>query len=408
MAWPLAASNVGTGLPLEGLRVLDLSRVLAGPLAAMVVGDLGADVVKVEGPGGDPVRALAPPRFGEDATYYLAVNRHRRNVVADLSDPADFARVEALVRDADAVIENFLPSQAAALGVERLRAANPGCVWVTVTSATSGGPLADRPSFDLLAQARSGLMGVTGDAGGGPAKVGAPVADVVTGLYAAIALLAGLVARAGGRPGRSFEAPLLECAMSALVNQAQGYLSTGEAPSRTGNDHPSIAPYGPFPTADGLLLIAVGTDGQFARLVAALADDAVAARAEWATNAARVAALTELRAELECGVRDSSATSGSSDSAPPACRSGPSSTSPGRSPSPRWREATSSAGWTRRAARRPRCARRWSSTGRGRRFARGRVASARTPAASPDQAGACRQPRHRPVSATWWRSSANP
>jgi glutaryl-CoA transferase len=299
MAWPLAPSNVGTGMPLEGLRVLDLSRVLAGPLAAMVVGDLGADVVKVEGPGGDPVRALAPPRLGDDATYYLAVNRHRRNVVADLTDPAGFALVEALVREADAVIENYLPSQAAALGVERLRAANPECVWVSVTSATSGGPLADRPSFDLLAQARSGLMGVTGDPGGGPAKVGAPVADVITGLYAAVALLAGLVARASGRSGRRFEAPLLECAMSALVNQAQGYLSTGAAPSRTGNDHPSIAPYGTFATADGPLIVAVGTDGQYARLVEALGDEAIAARDEWATNAARVAALGELRAELE-------------------------------------------------------------------------------------------------------------
>src|SRR5208282_3545275 len=137
MTWTLDPANVGTGLPLEGVRVLDLSRVLAGPLCAMVVGDLGADVIKVEGPEGDPVRALAPPRFGEDATYYLAVNRHRRNVVADLKDAADFARVEALVREADAVVENFLPSQVRSLGIDRLREANPGCVWVSVTPATS-------------------------------------------------------------------------------------------------------------------------------------------------------------------------------------------------------------------------------------------------------------------------------
>ncbi|HEV2427778.1 MAG TPA: CoA transferase [Acidimicrobiales bacterium] len=306
-AWPLAAANVGTGLPLEGVRVLDLSRVLAGPLAAMVAGDLGADVIKVEGPGGDPVRALSPPRFGEDATYYLAINRHRRNVVADLRDPAGFATVEALVREADAVVENYLPSQAGALGVGRLRSANPDCVWVSVTSATSGGPLADRPSFDLLAQARSGLMGVTGEPGGDPAKVGAPVADVVTGLYAAIALLTGLYARAAGAPGRNFEAPLLECAMSALVNQAQGYLSTGVASERTGNDHPSIAPYGSFRTGDGLLMIAVGTDGQFAKLVAALGDERIAARVDWAPNAARVAALGELRAELERALASASA-----------------------------------------------------------------------------------------------------
>ncbi|MDE3064071.1 MAG: CoA transferase [Acidobacteriota bacterium] len=298
MSWPLDPTNVGTGLPLEGVRVLDLSRVLAGPLCAMVIGDLGADVIKVEGPEGDPVRALAPPRWGEDATYYLAVNRHRRNVAADLKDPADFARVEALVRAADAVVENFLPSQVRVLGVDRLREVNPDCVWVSVTPATSGGPVADQPSFDLLAQARSGLMGVTGSAESGPTKVGSPVADVVTGLYAAIALLSGLVARAAGRPGRRFEAPLLESTMSALINQAQGYLSTGANPRRLGNDHPSIAPYGPVPTADGLLLIAAGTDQQFARLVAVLDDAELSARTEWATNARRVAELAELRAVL--------------------------------------------------------------------------------------------------------------
>lgn len=294
MAWELDATNVGTGLPLEGVRVLDLSRVLAGPLCAMIVGDLGADVVKVESPAGDPVRSLAPPRFGEDATYYLAVNRHRRNVVADLRDPEDFARVAELVRVADAVIENYLPSQARALGIDRLRAANPECVWVSITPATEGGPLADEPSFDLLAQARSGLMGVTGDAAGPPSKVGAPIADVVTGLYGAVGLVTGLFARRAGRPGRHFEAPLLESAMSALVNQAQGYLSTGVNPRRLGNDHPSIAPYGPVTTADGFMLLAVGTDAQYARLVALLRDEQVSGHAEWSTNASRVASRDEM------------------------------------------------------------------------------------------------------------------
>jgi crotonobetainyl-CoA:carnitine CoA-transferase CaiB-like acyl-CoA transferase len=156
MAWELDATNVGTGLPLEGVRVLDFSRVLAGPLCAMVVGDLGADVIKVESPAGDPVRGLAPPYFGDDATYYLSVNRHRRNVVADLRDPGDFEHVAELVMVADAVIENYLPSQVRALGIDRLRAMNPECVWVSITPATEGGPVADEPSFDLLAQARSG------------------------------------------------------------------------------------------------------------------------------------------------------------------------------------------------------------------------------------------------------------
>ncbi len=299
MVWHLDPTNVGTGLPLEGVRVLDLSRVLAGPLCAMIAGDLGADVIKVEGPDGDPVRALAPPRFGEDATYYLSINRHRRNVVANLRDPDDFERVAALVREADAVVENFLPSQVRSLGVDRLRDQNPDCVWISVTPATSGGPLADQPSFDLLAQARSGLMGVTGRADGEPTKVGSPIADVVTGLYGAIGLLTGLYARATGRGARHFEAPLLESTMSALINQAQGYLSTGENPQRLGNDHPSIAPYGPVTTADGFLLVAVGTDNQFARLVDALADEELTSRGEWRTNAVRVTALDDLRATLD-------------------------------------------------------------------------------------------------------------
>lgn len=299
MVWQLSNVNVDSGLPLEGVRVLDFSRVLAGPLAAMIAGDLGADVIKVEGPDGDPVRSLAPPLFGEDATYYLAVNRHRRNVVADLRDPADFAAIEALVREADAVVENYLPAQYAALGIERLRRANPDCVWVSVTPATSGTDLAALPSFDVLAQARSGLMGVTGEYRGEPAKVGAPLADVITGLYGAIALVTGLYARVAGRPGRHFEAPLLESTMSALINQAQGFLATGVNPRRLGNDHPSIAPYGPVRTGDGLIMLAVGTDAQYSRLLAALGDEVLCAARDFDRNEQRVADRDRLRESLE-------------------------------------------------------------------------------------------------------------
>ena len=299
MVWELSEVNVGSGLPLEGVRVLDFSRVLAGPLAAMIAGDLGADVIKVEGPGGDPVRSLAPPFFGDDATYYLAVNRHRRNIVADLRDPEDFARVEALVRDADAVVENFLPSQVALLGIDRLRRASPDCVWVSVTPATSGSALAALPSFDILAQARSGLMGVTGQSAGDPTKVGAPLADVVTGLYGAIALVTGLYARVAGRPGRHFEAPMLESTMSALINQAQGYLATGVTPRRLGNDHPSIAPYGPVRSRDGLVMLAVGTDAQYARLLEVLGDEELMTTRDWAHNGQRVIGRDALRESLE-------------------------------------------------------------------------------------------------------------
>jgi len=299
MRWSIAEANLDTGLPLEGLRMLDFSRVLAGPLVAMIAGDLGADVIKVESPTGDPVRALAPPVFGGDATYYLAVNRHRRNVVADLTNPEQRAAIEDLVRQADAVIENFLPNQYESLDIAGLRALNPDCVWVSITPASSGTALAAEPSFDLLAQARSGLMGVTGEADGQPTKVGSPLADVVTGLYGTIGLLTGLVARLREQPGRHFEAPLLESTMSALVNQAQGYLATGVAPRRHGNDHPSIVPYGPVTTSDGLLLLAVGTDGQFARLVECVDDDELRAlSARWATNAERVRERVALAEEL--------------------------------------------------------------------------------------------------------------
>lgn len=299
MTWDLDPKNVGTGLPLEGVRVLDFSRVLAGPLCAMIAGDLGADVIKVESPDGDPVRALAPPRFGDDATYYLSVNRHRRNIVADLRDPVQFEKVAELVAQADVVVENYLPNQIRSLGIGQLRDINPECVWVSVTPATSGGPVAGLPSFDLLAQARSGLMGVTGEADGPPMKVGAPIADVVTGLYATIGLLTGLFARETGRPGRQFEAPLLESTMSALINQAQGYLATGANPRRLGNDHPSIAPYGPVTTSDGLILLAVGTDGQFTRLVEVLGDETISSNAEWSVNAARVRDREQMGAALD-------------------------------------------------------------------------------------------------------------
>jgi crotonobetainyl-CoA:carnitine CoA-transferase CaiB-like acyl-CoA transferase len=264
----------------------------------MVAGDLGADVIKVESPAGDPVRELAPPRFGDDATYYLAVNRHRRNVVANLKEAGDFEKVSKLVRQADIVIENYLPSQIESLRIEVLRALNPNAVWVSVTPAATGGPLAAEPSFDLLAQAQSGLMGVTGEAGGEPTKVGSPIADVVTGLYAAVGMLASLYAREIGKPQRRVEAPLLESTMSALVNQAQGYLATGIAPQRLGNDHPSIAPYGPVRTADGYVLLAVGTDGQFQKLVSVVGHEQLASDL-YRTNDGRVRARAQLRALLD-------------------------------------------------------------------------------------------------------------
>lgn len=305
MAWDLDPRNVGTGLPLEGVRVLDLSRVLAGPLCAMVLGDLGADVIKVEGPHGDPVRSLAPPWYRETATYFLSVNRHRRMVSLDIRDSEDFDRLARLAEEADVVVENFLPHQVEELGVARIRERVPRAVWLTVTPSSPGTPESLQPTFDLLAQARSGVMSVTGYPDGPATKVGVPIADVVTGLYAAVSAVTGLLARSPER-GATIQVPLLESMMSALVNQAQGYLLTGQEPARLGNDHPSIAPYGPVSVRDGAVMVAVGTDAQFVQLDRALDGALLRDEPAWADNGRRVIDRAELRQFLEAKFADMS------------------------------------------------------------------------------------------------------
>jgi len=298
MAWDLDPRNVGTGLPLEGVRVLDLSRVLAGPLCAMVLGDLGADVIKVEGPTGDPVRSLAPPWYRDTATYFLAVNRHRRMVSLDVRIRTDFERLVELAAQADIVVENFLPHQAAELQIDTVRNRAAKAVWITVTPSSPGTSEAAQPTFDLLAQARSGLMSVTGYGDGPPTKVGVPIADVVTGLFAAVSAVTGLLARTPQR-GATIQVPLLESMMSALINQAQGYLLTGAEPGRLGNDHPSIAPYGPVTVGDGSVMVAVGTDAQFAQLNRALRGQLLEHEPTWADNGQRVVQRIRLREFLE-------------------------------------------------------------------------------------------------------------
>jgi crotonobetainyl-CoA:carnitine CoA-transferase CaiB-like acyl-CoA transferase len=265
--------------PLSGVRVLDLSRVLAGPYCCMVLADLGADVVKVERPGvGDDTRHWGPPFHGEDATYFLSVNRDRRSVALDLGSLAGRQVVTRLASVADVVVENFLPRHLAALGLDELRTQSKA-VWVSVRGAGGDGPDGDKPGYDVMAQARSGLMSVTGT--DEPTKVGVAVADVVTGLYAAVGAVAGLVAR---RP-TTVEVGLLEAAVSMLVNQAGNALNGGRIPRPAGNDHPNIAPYGPVPCADRSLVIGAGNDAQFASLCAAVGLDP---RPEWTTNEGRV------------------------------------------------------------------------------------------------------------------------
>ena len=284
--WPAADGLVG---PLAGVRVLDLSRVLAGPYAAMVLADLGADVLKVERPGaGDDTRRWGPPFHGDDAAYFFAANRDRRSVTLDLATAAGRLVVARLVRDAEVVLENFLPRHLEALGLATLRE-TAQAVWVSVRGAGGDGPDGDKPGYDVMAQARSGLMSVTGTSE--PTKVGVAVADVVSGLYAALGAVAGLVAR---RPLR-VEVGLLEAAVSTLVNQASNALVGGQVPTWQGNDHPNLVPYGPVPCSDTALVLGAGNDAQFAALCAAVG---VVPLPGWASNAGRVAERTAVGAAL--------------------------------------------------------------------------------------------------------------
>lgn len=265
--------------PLNGLLVADFSRVLAGPYATMLLADLGADVVKVEAPGGDDTRAWAPPVRDGVATYYLGVNRNKRSVVFDLADPGDLVLARRLAARADVMIQNFRPGALRRFGLDHagVAAANPRIVYASISGFGAAGG-ADLPGYDLMVQAASGLMSLTGDADGPPYKAGVAVLDVIAGLHAAVGILAALRHRERTGIGQHVEVDLLSSALSGLVNQASAYVAGGVAPTRMGNAHPSIFPYEPLPTADGELVVIAGNDRQFRTLcqvlgVPELADD---------------------------------------------------------------------------------------------------------------------------------------
>jgi CoA:oxalate CoA-transferase len=284
-------------LPLARVRVVDLSRVLAGPYCTMTLADLGADVVKVEQPGeGDETRTWGPPYDGGEATYFLAVNRGKRSVALDLKAPEGREAVRALIRRADVVIENFRPGVAERLGLgaDELERENPGLVRCSITGFGSGRAPADRPGYDFVLQAESGLMSITGERDGAPAKVGVAVVDVLCGLNAANGILAALVRRERTGAGERIEVSLLDSGLAALVNVAQAALSTGEEAARHGNAHPSIVPYEPFQTADGWLAIAAPNQRLWARLCAALDRPELPGDPRFASNDARVRHRAEL------------------------------------------------------------------------------------------------------------------
>jgi crotonobetainyl-CoA:carnitine CoA-transferase CaiB-like acyl-CoA transferase len=288
--------------PLAGLRVLDLSRVLAGPYCTMLLADLGADVVKVERPGtGDDTREWGPPGIGGEAAYFLAVNRSKRSCALDLATPEGRAVAARLAARSDVVIENFRAGTAARLGLayEQLRELNPRLVYCSITGFGSDREPPDRPGYDFVVQAESGLMAITGEADGEPTKVGVALVDVLAGVTAAVGILAALRARDESGAGDRLEVPLLDVALSGLVNVAAGALVTGAEPGRFGNAHPSIVPYQTFRAADGWIAVAAANDALFARLCDVVERPGLADDPRFRTNPDRVRNRAELVAVLD-------------------------------------------------------------------------------------------------------------
>lgn len=285
-----------TAGPLSGVLVADFSRVLAGPYATMLLADLGAEVVKVEGPKGDDTRSWTPPARGEAATYYLGVNRGKRSIALDLRDEEDAGLARELARRADVLIENFKPGglDKYGLGFDAVLEANPGIVYASISGFGSG-PGAKVPGYDLMVQAMSGLMSLTGDPEGPPYRAGISVFDVMAGNHAVIGILAALRHRDATGRGQHVEINLLSSALTAMVNQSSAYVAGGVVPFRMGNAHPSVFPYEPLPAADTDLIVATGNDGQFRKLCEVLGIPEVADDPRFARNAGRTANREELR-----------------------------------------------------------------------------------------------------------------
>jgi crotonobetainyl-CoA:carnitine CoA-transferase CaiB-like acyl-CoA transferase len=277
--------------PLTGIRVLDASRVLAGPFSGQILGDLGAEVIKVERPGsGDDTRSWGPPFLGSLSAYYLSCNRNKRAVTLDLSQPEGLHLFHELLNRCDVLLENFRASSAEKLGLspDKLLSLHPRLVVCSISGFGRTGPFADLPGYDFAIQALSGLMSITGPVEGPPCKVGVAVTDVLAGLYAAVAVLACLRAREQSGHGYLIDLALLDCAVAAQVNVAQAFLTSGEVPPRQGNAHLQIVPYQLFATADNWLVLAVGNDGQWQRFCQAAGRIDLAADPRFTTNTLRV------------------------------------------------------------------------------------------------------------------------
>jgi len=282
--------------PLHGLLVADFSRILAGPYATMLLADLGAQVIKVEGPGGDDTRTWMPPVRDGVSTYYLGINRNKRSISLNLKDPGDQAVALELARRADVMIENFKPGGLSRFGLDfsSVSAVNAKIIYASISGFGSGGG-SDLPGYDLMVQAISGLMSLTGDPDGPPYRAGISVFDVMAGMHATIGILSALHHRAATGRGQHVEVNLLSSALSGLVNHSSGYVAGGTIPFRMGNAHPSLFPYEPLPTADGELIVIAGNDGQFRKLCQVLDLPDLPSDPRFARNQDRTANREELR-----------------------------------------------------------------------------------------------------------------
>ncbi len=292
--------------PLAGLKVVELARILAGPWAGQVLADLGADVVKVESSEGDDTRRWGPPFIdnpdgSRDAAYFHAANRGKRSVVADFATPEGQASVRALIADADVVIENFKVGGLAKYGLDyaSLSAINPRLVYCSITGFGQDGPYASRAGYDFIVQGMSGIMDLTGDPAGAPQKIGVAFADIMTGLYAVIAIQAALAMRARTGRGQQIDMALLDTMTGVLANQAMNWFASGVTPARVGNAHLNVSPYAVFPCSDGWFILAVGNDAQFRRFCDAMALDGLRDDPRFATNAGRLAFREVLFAGIE-------------------------------------------------------------------------------------------------------------
>ncbi|MBP7564928.1 MAG: CoA transferase [Burkholderiaceae bacterium] len=299
------------------IKVLDLSRVLAGPWCTQMLADLGADVIKIEKPGeGDDTRHWGPPFLKDDdgrdtaqASYFTACNRNKRSVTVDMARPQGQALIRQLAAQSDVLVENFKVGGLAKYGLDwpTLSALNPRLIYCSVTGFGQDGPYAPRAGYDLMIQAMSGMMSITGradgDAGGGPLRVGVALTDLFTGCYATSAILAAIEARRRTGRGQHIDMALLDVGMAILANQATGFLNTGQVPARQGNSHPSLAPYQDFPTQDGAMLLAIGNDGQFRRFCEAAGQPQWAQDARYATNTLRVKHRGDLIPAMEAVTR---------------------------------------------------------------------------------------------------------